>query len=103
MTMLATEQQDLYQLDVGGGPDELHPTQIQLLKLTQTKTTSTGSAPLTVPLRLPVLKCAAVYREAAPTTGGVLQLEIEEIQLPDLSSTGLDPVRESVHRERPPG
>ena len=72
---------------------KLHPTQIQLLKLTQTKTTSNittdGAAEAGA-------KSAAVYRETAPTTGGV---ETGEIQLPDLSSTGLDPVRESVHRE----
>ena len=78
---------------------KLHPTQLQLLKLSQqttTANTASTSNSATTENGDTGDKSAAVYRESMPSSASV---EMGDVQLPDLSSTGLDPVREAVQRE----
>ena len=72
---------------------KLHPSQLQLLKLSQQTTTSNSTNTETAETGA---KSASVYRQSMPSSAGV---EMGDVQLPDLSSTGLDPVREAVQRE----
>ena len=75
---------------------KLHPTQIQLLKLSHATNTASTANTATNENAETGAKSAAVYRETVPSSAGV---EMGDVQLPDLSSTGLDPVREAVQRE----
>ena len=79
---------------------KLHPVQLNLLKLTQSKTPTANTTPTSTAAPEGGAKSMSVYKSGSPPAPPMSPLGRGGAdQLPDLSSPGLEPVRDVVHKE----